>query len=120
MKNLILLFVTVCLFSCSKDNETPAIVFQEQNPLEAFLIGSFNKATYENVNTSDIEYGFSFIPSVTGNITAVTIKIPDIQNGLRVTIWDKTTGAVLRTENVDISTAGITITKKIAVVNLII
>ena len=66
MKNLILLFVTVCLFSCSKnDAKIDAKVYTEENPLDQFIINSgFNGSIVSSAQTitSFYELGFTLDP----------------------------------------------------------
>lgn len=115
--------VAIAAFSiaCSKD-DSPAptpIVYPLENPLTGFLSATgFNQTSTDQVDDGDYEFGFSFIPTVTGKITAVTVKIPDVHANLRVTIWDKTAGTVLRTETLDVATAGVQVTKEITALNL--
>lgn len=109
-------------FSCSKDDATPTPlpVYPTENPLTGFLTASgFNQTTTNQVNNGDYEFGYSFIPQVTGKITAVVVKIPDAHANLRVTFWDKTAGTIVRTETLDIATAGVEVTKDITALNLV-
>lgn len=60
-----------------------------------------------------------FPPNVNGKIKAITAKIPDISNTLRVTIWDYDTKTVLRTEIVNVSVANTLVTKAITELALV-
>jgi hypothetical protein len=55
-----------------------------------------------------------FSPDVKGKITAITIKLPDTNPNLRVTIWDYTTKTVLRTETLNVTATNTLITKEIS------
>ncbi len=119
MKNLILLIVIIFSFSCSKDDEKPTIVYQEQNPLEGYLVGSGFYTITPHINDSNnFSQGFSFIPLVTGNITAITLKIPDTSSAVPVTIWNKATGLMLKKVLVDVPTANVQVAKFIETIKL--
>lgn len=60
------------------------------------------------------EFGLAFSPNVKGQINAITVKIPNVNSNLRVTIWDYTTQTVLRTETVNITSSNVTTTKTIS------
>jgi hypothetical protein len=129
-KNIVkIVLVSITFFSlstitsCSKDDPAPipAPVIQEQNPLVGYLAATgFDQKTTNLINQGDYEFGFSFIPLVSGKITAIVVKIPDAHLGMRVTIWDKVAGTVIRTENIDVATASVEVTKVIAALDLVI
>lgn len=102
-----MLFVAATLSNCSSDdnNETPApVLYPQQSPLQGYLAASgFNQLTTNSTNLSDTEIGFSFIPTVTGQINAITAKIPDNRTAMRITIWDKLVGTPVRTEFMDVA-----------------
>ena len=109
-KTVLLAVITFLVFSCSKDDPAAPL----QNPLSGYLTASgFNQLTVNNINNGDYEFGYSFIPSVNGKITALVAKLPDVRSGMRVTIWDKTTATVLRTETIDVSAANVEVIKEI-------
>lgn len=116
--------LTLSLFaiSCNKDEDTPTpevVVAAPQNPLANFLAtAGFDQRTLIYINDGDYEFGYSFIPQVNGKITAVVAKIPDVHLAMRVTIWDKATQNVLRTETIDITTANTETTKDIVPIDL--
>ncbi len=114
------LFVTT---SCSKSDAPVAAettVAPLQDPLSGYLMASgFNEVTETVVNNSDRELGYSFIPLVNGKITAIVVKIPDTRTALKVTVWDKTTATVIRSETIDITSSGVETTKIISPVDLI-
>ena len=124
LKKALLLVLSVLSISCSKENNeaapVPTVIAPEQNPLPGFLeITGFNQKTVNYINQPNFEFGISFIPLVDGKMTAIVVKIPDTQIGLRVTIWDKSSGEVLKTEIIDITTANVIFTKSITALNLL-
>lgn len=117
-----ILCLSIFAISCSKDDEaTPETpLAPEQNPLAGYLTASgFDQRTTNQVNLSNYEFGYSFIPLVNGKMTAIVVKIPDARTGMRVTVWDKVAGSVLRTETIDIATAGVEVTKAITALDLV-
>jgi hypothetical protein len=116
---LLILAASIFAISCSKDNDPAPILAPQQNPLAGYLAAAgFDQKTLNQVNSSDYEFGYSFIPLVNGKMTAIVVKIPDARAGLRVTVWDKASVTVLRTEIVDIATAGVEVTKAITALDL--
>lgn len=91
------LFAVVTLIGCKKDDDTPKM-YAEENPLNSYLVNSgFNQKTSNFTNSGNYEFGYLFRPKVKGKINAITFKIPDNATNTRVTIWDATSKAVLRT-----------------------
>ncbi|MES2748503.1 MAG: DUF4082 domain-containing protein [Bacteroidota bacterium] len=115
-KAIIFFGLAFTLANCSNDDaDAPSvpIVYTEQNPLEGYLaVSGFNQSGSYFIDGGNVEIGFSFFPTVTGRINAITAKIPGNRNGMRVTIWDKLTGTIIRTEHIDV-TAGTMATKSI-------
>jgi hypothetical protein len=110
LKISLLLCISLSLVNCSKKDDPIA----EQDPLSGYLkAAGFDQKVTNYVNSADYEFGYSFIPLVDGKITAIVAKIPAVQNGVRVTIWDKTAGTVLRTESIDFATADVEVVKPI-------
>jgi hypothetical protein len=113
----ITLFASSLLFiSCSKKDEPILTPTQapEQNPLAGYLAATgFDQVTSNNINLINSEFGLSFKPLVNGKITAFVVKIPDVNATLRMTIWNKTSGTVLKTETINYATAGLEVTKEI-------
>ena len=109
--------------SCSKDDDPvvePTPIFPEQNPLAGYLAASgFDQRLTNQVNLTDYEFGFSFIPTANGKMTAIVAKIPDVRLAMRVTVWDKVAGTILRTESIDITAAGVEVTKAITALDLV-
>ena len=123
---LAIVALATTIFSCSKSDDATAVVVPpvvaapEQDPLAGYLIASgFNQETSSFVDAIVTESGFSFIPLVNGKITAIVVKIPDVQTGLRVTIWDKNSKTVIRTESIDVRTAATETIKQITAIDLI-
>jgi hypothetical protein len=121
----ILLSLELVVTSCSKNDDPivtplPVAVVPLQDPLNGYLVASgFNQVTTSIVNDSFSEFGYGFTPSVNGKITAIVVKIPDANAALRVTIWDKATGGILRTETVNVTAANTEITNTINSLDLI-
>ena len=92
-----------------------------QNPLAGYLAASaFDQKTVNFINEpTNYEFGYSFIPLVNGKMTAIVVKIPDARLGMRITVWDKAAGTVIRTETIDVATAGVEVTKQITALDLI-
>lgn len=118
MKNtitLLFLLSLLCAGCSSSDNPDSQTTFPEENPLALFLqLSGFDadQTTFVDDNNA-YEVGFKFVPSVNGNINAVTVRIPKVQSSLRVTIWDSETELPLLTEFVNATQANQFITKDI-------
>lgn len=123
LKSLVLVLLVTLSLSCSKDDDTttnPIPEIPEKNPLAGYLESSgFNQMLTNQLDAGDYEFGISFIPLVNGKMTAIVCKIPDTHPAMRVTIWDKVTGDVLRTEYVDMTAAGLEVTKIIEPLTLV-
>jgi Domain of unknown function (DUF4082) len=117
---LMLAFLSI---SCNKDDDpapTPPAANPEVNPLEAYLIATrFSEQTSNQLNQGDYEFGLSFKPIVNGKITAFVVKIPDANASLRMTIWNKTTASVLKSETINYATAGVEVTKAISPIDVV-
>lgn len=92
MKKNILQLLLVCLIaliSCSKDDDPST---NDAHQSENFLNGYLMKTGFkENVNASGggfYEFGLHFKPLNKGKIQKIRIKIPEVNNALRVTLWD--------------------------------
>lgn len=105
----------ISIASCNKDDDKPAApVYQEQNPLATYLsLSGFNQEAVNQIDADDYEFGFAFKPQVKGKITGLVMKLPAESTTIRVTIWNKQTGAIVRTENVTNIIANTEITKTI-------
>lgn len=113
------LLVVVMLTSCSKDDDTSPVTYQEENPLIGYLTnGGINGAVVDVVDGTTSEIGNEFTPLVNGKMNAITVSLPAVNTNLRVTIWNATTKTAIRTEYVNVATAATAITKNIASVPL--
>jgi hypothetical protein len=118
-----LAFITLLfLFSCSKDDDPITIIpiYFEENPLQSFLTTTgFNQQTMVQTTTSgELLAGISFKPTVKGKINSLLVQLPVINNNLEVSIWDDTTGNLLRQEIVNVSSANTQIEKQITPLQL--
>ena len=108
IRTALVLILSITLFNCNNDDDTTArTVYAEENPLNAFINQSgYNEITISKYNSLWVrELGFSFTPKVKGEINAITVKIPNTNPALRVTIWDFDNQTVLRTETINVATA---------------
>jgi hypothetical protein len=126
MKKLFLLAVlfTAIFTSCKKDSTpdpVPApIVYPEENFMDGYLSATgFSEKTTSQVNLSDYEFGNEFIPTVKGKITSLKIKLPDVNSSVRVTLWDKATTTIIKTEIINVAAANILYTVDIVDINLV-
>lgn len=87
--------------------------FVEENPLPEFLnIAKYNKTSFSRCpNVQHV--GFVFSPNVNGEINSIIVKLPAPKENLQVCIWNKTSNKIIRTENIDIQNANVTVLKKI-------
>lgn len=113
--------LALTLTSCRKDDDTPAtpIVYPEESYLSNYISSSgFGQKTANYVNSGNYEFGVAFTPTVKGNLKAISVKIPDANSSLRVTIWDYNTKTVLRSEIINVTAANTVTTKSITPVAL--
>ena len=119
------LSLSLSVTNCSKDDDPapvqpPVVLAPLQDPLAGFLTATgFSQKTTTKIDIGDYEFGFSFIPLVNGKMTAIVAKIPDTRLAMRVTVWDKVAGTVLRTETIDIATTDVEVTKQITALDLV-
>ena len=121
LKFALLISLSLSVTNCSKDDDpVPEVLAPLQDPLAGYLATSaFDQKTTNFVNDpTNYEFGYSFIPLVNGKMTAIVVKIPDARLGMRVTVWDKAAGTVIRTETIDIAMAGVEVTKQISALDL--
>lgn len=115
---LSILFVTT---SCSKDDENTTTNsptnYPEENPYQTFLNSSGIDDNY-NSGSGYHEAGLKFKPSVNGKINKLFIKLPANKTDLRITVWDVSSQAVLRTETIESITAGVEASKSITPLSL--
>jgi hypothetical protein len=111
IKILTLLFVTASItFGCSDNDDKKYTV---EDPLEQLYINTgFSKIT-NTIDYSNYEYGLVFSPKYNGTLNAINVKLPATNNMLRVTIWDYETQQPIRTEIVNVNSAGVLIKKEI-------
>ena len=125
LTSALLLSLSLSVTNCSKDDDpvpTPVepVLAPLQDPLAGYLTATgFSQKTTNQVNISDYEFGYSFIPLVNGKMTAIVVKIPDANPTLRVTIWDKTTSSIISTEILNINSANTEIIKPIIPLELV-
>lgn len=114
------------IHSCSKEDidtiEEEVII--NTNPVENFYEeflrkGELNIGAIPISNRGAFEIGLNFKPLVDGTIKNISIRIPDINNNLRVTFWKQSDGSIVRTEFVDVTTPNETITFEIEDIHLI-
>lgn len=104
----IIAMAVVCSFlnACKKDSKPEATIFQEENPLNAFLATTgLNQSAVSFTNPTAFEMGFGFKPKVKGIIKGVTVKLPYVNSSLKVTIWDKASGNPIRSIYVNVPNA---------------
>lgn len=123
MKNLKILFtiLSAAIFtvSCSsEDDKVNTPEFETENPLAVYYTQTGFTTVTNFVNSGDYEFGLTFTPTVKGNIKAVTLKLPAVNSAVRVTIWDYTTKAVLRSETINVASADVEVKKEISVLAL--
>ncbi|MBL7887726.1 MAG: DUF4082 domain-containing protein [Flavobacterium sp.] len=101
-KTILAIVITMSFVSCSKDDGP---TFSEENFLPGYLTNSgFSAISSSHVDSGNYEFGVEFTPLVKGKITALRVKLPAVNNSLRITIWDKATTTPIRTETVNVNT----------------
>lgn len=107
LKPITVVILSLILFSCSKDDEqTSPILYFEENFLAGFLTNSgFSASTDSTIDGGNYEFGLEFTPLVKGKITSLKAKLPDVNNAVRVSIWDRATNTVIRTETINVAAA---------------
>ena len=114
-KSIFFILAAALTLSCSNDDGGA----RKENPLDAFLVNSgFNQNVTNTLNTSNFVTGFRFSPTANGKISAITLKIPEGDELVKVNIW-KVDGAVLmHSENMVIPSANVTVTKTFPAINV--
>lgn len=111
MRFLLMLFLLLTVSACrSKDEEEVKIepkIYPVVNSLAQFYALAGLTTAEPKISTYNYEQGFIFSPAVKGRIIALTAKLPKANNSLRVTVWEYEKKTVLRTEVLNVSTAGI-------------
>ena len=105
-KTLLLTVLSISIFSCKKDDKQTAPAFQEENFFEGYLAASgFNQSVITDIDLGDYEFGLEFTPLVRGSITSLRVKLPEANPSLRITIWDKVAGTIIKTEIANVALA---------------
>jgi hypothetical protein len=119
---LVLSIIAIGASSCKKD-KTPdpvPVVYGEENFLDGYLNKTgFEQGTSSFLGSSYYNIGFDFVPLVKGKINSIKVKLPSVNSALKVTIWDKATAAVIKTEIVNVATANTSLTIDIADIDLV-
>lgn len=120
-KTATLLGLALMLANCSGDDDPSPVVDTSQNPLSGYVAtAGFDQVTTNFVNSGDYEFGISFTPAANGKMTAIVMKLPAAQSaGTRVSIWNKTTSTLMRTETIDVPTADTEVVKAITPIDLV-
>ncbi|MEZ0006092.1 hypothetical protein ABH942_001455 [Flavobacterium sp. 28YEA47A] len=95
--------LAIMAISCSSDDSKPS--YPVENPLESYYTQAGFTTTDNFINSGSYEFGLAFSPNVKGVMKAITVKLPDANPALKVTIWDYTTKEVLKTETVNVASA---------------
>ncbi len=113
--------VVLLIAGCSKDDDS--VNAPQENPIVDVLPAYLELAGFSSYTTAknsvDYEFGHSFIPTADGKIIAISVKIPDIRQNIRITLWDKATRTILRSELMDITSSDVEITKQITDLSLV-
>jgi len=116
LKAVMILAIAAMTFSCNKDDDdnNTIPVYTSESPLENYLITTgFNQETDLITDGANREYGFKFRPTVTGAITAISVRIPDVNSELTATIWDVATMTAIKTETFNVTSSGVAVNKTI-------
>lgn len=97
--------LAILAISCSSDDSKSGSSYPVENPLESYYTQTGFTTTTNFINSGSYEFGLAFSPNVKGVMKAITVKLPDANPALRVTIWDYTTKEVLKTETVNVASA---------------
>ncbi len=97
---------------CSSDDSSPS--YPVENPLEAYYQQAGFTTTTNFINVASSEFWFAFSPNVKGVIKAITLKLPEANPEVRVTFWEYDTKTVLKSENINVATADVLVTKTIS------
>lgn len=121
----LLLSLSVVSINCSKEDVTATTLVEPvlaplQDPLPGFLAATgFDQTTLNSSGIYYIECGYSFIPLVNGKMTAVVLKVPVANPEMRVTVWNKLTQTIVRTEIINVPTANVEVIKQIIALELV-
>lgn len=101
------------LTQCRKDTPTPVKINPIEQPsskvpkdyfLDFLSLTGFTQIN-SAINQPNHELGYEFESEADGEISAVTVKIPNSNPAVRVTIWDVETATPLHTEQVNVGVA---------------
>lgn len=121
LKSLLIISLSLFINCSSSDSSSNAT----ENPLEGFLLASgFNQVVNNSIGddsnpASDYVTGFKFSPNENGKIKAITLKIPDGDEFVKVNIFDFATATLLHSENIAVPNANTQVTKSITALSLI-
>lgn len=95
------------LISCSKDEQPKKKQYVEENYFTEYLRQSgFDTHISPRINFGqNHEDGIEFTPLVKGVITGLQVRLPDANPALRVTIWEKVSKAIVKTEFLNVEYA---------------
>ncbi|MBW1657308.1 DUF4082 domain-containing protein [Flavobacterium quisquiliarum] len=114
-KTIFTIILTAALaISCSSDDKDKTPTYDTENPLAAYYTATGFSTVSNFINSGDYEFGLAFTPTVKGKIKAITLKLPATNPSVRVTIWDYTSKAVLRSETLNVATADVEVKKEIS------
>ena len=124
IKNFVLFFTAIAFFSCSSDDDVKnETTFTEENFFAGYLQATGFDEEVEVVELPNFiegsEFGLDFTPKSKGKITALKVKLPTVSPTLRITIWNKQTNAILRTEVLNVATANTELTFDVPDIELI-
>jgi Domain of unknown function (DUF4082) len=108
-KTFVILLITFFSFSCSKSDDNNTKKYPEENFISQFLIKSGVGDPIDFPDRDNFEVGFVFKPIVNGKINSLVIKVPQANNSLKVTLWDKVTGDIIKVEIVNVGAGANTI-----------
>jgi hypothetical protein len=114
--SILALAIVFFITSCSKDDDEPVpkpMIYMDENPLEKYHEKAGFTTVTNFINSGSYEFGLVFSPNVKGKIKSITVKLPDVNPSLKVTIWDYAAKTVLVTENINVTGSNILITKNI-------
>ncbi len=97
--------LAILAISCSSDDSKSGSSYPVENPLESYYTQTGFTTSSNFINSGSYEFGLAFSPNVKGVMKAITVKLPDANPALRVTIWDYTTKEVIKTETVNVASA---------------
>ncbi|WP_445710452.1 hypothetical protein [Flavobacterium sp.] len=85
----VIIVSTLSLVSCSKDDEpNKDDNYQTENFLNAYLTKTGFNENVRETGGGFYEFGLHFKSLNKGKIQKIRIKIPEVNNALRVTLWD--------------------------------